>query len=112
VTVPFMGGPGDSISEVADLWLAARPALPDRDMRARLGRCGHGGHRPAHRSRPSRSTTGAFVTQAEGRAGSYGVGHGPSAPVVRTFVTSLGVRHRPPVTVVRALDLAWRRGSR
>jgi pimeloyl-ACP methyl ester carboxylesterase len=32
VTVPFMGGPGDAISEVADLFLALTPALPDRDM--------------------------------------------------------------------------------
>jgi pimeloyl-ACP methyl ester carboxylesterase len=32
VTVPFMGGPGDAISEVADLFLALVPALPDRDM--------------------------------------------------------------------------------
>jgi pimeloyl-ACP methyl ester carboxylesterase len=32
VTVPFMGGPGDSISEVADLFLALAAGLPDRDM--------------------------------------------------------------------------------
>jgi pimeloyl-ACP methyl ester carboxylesterase len=32
VTVPFMGGPGDSISEVADIFLALAAGLPDRDM--------------------------------------------------------------------------------
>jgi pimeloyl-ACP methyl ester carboxylesterase len=32
VTVPFMGGPGEAISEVAELFLALVPALPDRDM--------------------------------------------------------------------------------
>jgi pimeloyl-ACP methyl ester carboxylesterase len=32
VTVPFMGGPGDSISEVADRFLALGAGLPDRDM--------------------------------------------------------------------------------
>jgi pimeloyl-ACP methyl ester carboxylesterase len=32
VTVPFMGGPGDAISEFAELFLALVPALPDRDM--------------------------------------------------------------------------------
>src|SRR4051812_11860443 len=32
VTVPFMGGPGDSISEVAALFLALAAGLPDRDM--------------------------------------------------------------------------------
>jgi pimeloyl-ACP methyl ester carboxylesterase len=32
VTVPFMGGPGDSISEVADIFLALGAGLPDRDM--------------------------------------------------------------------------------
>jgi pimeloyl-ACP methyl ester carboxylesterase len=32
VTVPFMGGPGDSISEVAELFLALAAGLPDRDM--------------------------------------------------------------------------------
>ncbi len=32
VTVPFMGGPGESISEVAEIFLALVPALPDRDM--------------------------------------------------------------------------------
>src|SRR6185312_5779067 len=32
VTVPFMGGPGDAISEVAERFLALAAALPDRDM--------------------------------------------------------------------------------
>ena len=32
VTVPFMGGPGDSISEVADIFLALAAGLPERDM--------------------------------------------------------------------------------
>ena len=32
VTVPFMGGPGEAISEVAERFLALAPALPDRDM--------------------------------------------------------------------------------
>jgi pimeloyl-ACP methyl ester carboxylesterase len=32
VTVPFHGGPGESISEFAELYLALGPALPDRDM--------------------------------------------------------------------------------
>jgi pimeloyl-ACP methyl ester carboxylesterase len=32
VTVPFMGGPGEAISEVAELFLGLVPALPDRDM--------------------------------------------------------------------------------
>jgi pimeloyl-ACP methyl ester carboxylesterase len=32
VTVPFHGGPGEAISEFADLYLALVPALPDRDM--------------------------------------------------------------------------------
>jgi pimeloyl-ACP methyl ester carboxylesterase len=32
VTVPFMGGPGEAISEVAERFLALVPALPDRDM--------------------------------------------------------------------------------
>ncbi len=32
VTVPFMGGPGDSISEVADVFLGLAAGLPDRDM--------------------------------------------------------------------------------
>jgi len=32
VTVPFMGGPGEAISEVAGVFLALRPALPDRAM--------------------------------------------------------------------------------
>jgi pimeloyl-ACP methyl ester carboxylesterase len=32
VTVPFQGGPGESISIVAERYLALVPALPDRDM--------------------------------------------------------------------------------
>jgi pimeloyl-ACP methyl ester carboxylesterase len=32
VTVPFMGGPGEAISAVAERFLALVPALPDRDM--------------------------------------------------------------------------------
>ncbi|HET6752351.1 MAG TPA: alpha/beta fold hydrolase [Jiangellaceae bacterium] len=32
VTVPFHGGPGEAISEFAELYLALVPALPDRDM--------------------------------------------------------------------------------
>jgi len=32
VTVPFHGGPGEAISEFADVYLALVPALPDRDM--------------------------------------------------------------------------------
>jgi pimeloyl-ACP methyl ester carboxylesterase len=32
VTVPFHGGPGEAISQVAELYLALVPALPDRDM--------------------------------------------------------------------------------
>jgi pimeloyl-ACP methyl ester carboxylesterase len=32
VTVPFHGGPGEAISEVAEPYLALVPALPDRDM--------------------------------------------------------------------------------
>jgi pimeloyl-ACP methyl ester carboxylesterase len=32
VTVPFMGGPGEAISEVAERFLALAPALPNRDM--------------------------------------------------------------------------------
>jgi pimeloyl-ACP methyl ester carboxylesterase len=32
VTVPFHGGPGEAISDFAELWLALAPALPDRDM--------------------------------------------------------------------------------
>jgi pimeloyl-ACP methyl ester carboxylesterase len=32
VTVPFHGGPGEAISEVAELYLALVPALLDRDM--------------------------------------------------------------------------------
>jgi pimeloyl-ACP methyl ester carboxylesterase len=32
VTVPFMGGPGEAITEVAERFLALVPALPDRDM--------------------------------------------------------------------------------
>jgi pimeloyl-ACP methyl ester carboxylesterase len=32
VTVPFQGGPGEAISEYAELYLALVPALPDRDM--------------------------------------------------------------------------------
>jgi pimeloyl-ACP methyl ester carboxylesterase len=32
VTVPFHGGPGEAISEFADLYLALVPALPNRDM--------------------------------------------------------------------------------
>jgi pimeloyl-ACP methyl ester carboxylesterase len=32
VTVPFMGGPGEAISESADRFLALMPALPDRAM--------------------------------------------------------------------------------
>ncbi|MGH8834142.1 MAG: alpha/beta fold hydrolase [Actinomycetes bacterium] len=32
VTVPFQGGPGEAISEFAELYLALVPALPDRDM--------------------------------------------------------------------------------
>jgi pimeloyl-ACP methyl ester carboxylesterase len=32
VTVPFHGGPGEAISEVAGLYLGLAPALPDRDM--------------------------------------------------------------------------------
>jgi pimeloyl-ACP methyl ester carboxylesterase len=32
VTVPFHGGPGEAISDFADLYLALVPALPDRDM--------------------------------------------------------------------------------
>jgi pimeloyl-ACP methyl ester carboxylesterase len=32
VTVPFMGGPGEAISEVAERFLALVPALPNRDM--------------------------------------------------------------------------------
>jgi pimeloyl-ACP methyl ester carboxylesterase len=32
VTVPFMGGPGEAISAVAELFLPLVPALPDRDM--------------------------------------------------------------------------------
>jgi pimeloyl-ACP methyl ester carboxylesterase len=32
VTLPFMGGPGEAISIVAERFLALMPALPDRDM--------------------------------------------------------------------------------
>jgi pimeloyl-ACP methyl ester carboxylesterase len=32
VTVPFMGGPGEAISAVAERFLALVPALPDRDL--------------------------------------------------------------------------------
>jgi pimeloyl-ACP methyl ester carboxylesterase len=32
VTVPFHGGPGEAISDFAELYLALMPALPDRDM--------------------------------------------------------------------------------
>ena len=32
VTVPFHGGPGEAISDFAELYLALVPALPDRDM--------------------------------------------------------------------------------
>jgi pimeloyl-ACP methyl ester carboxylesterase len=32
VTVPFHGGPGEAISDFADLYLSLMPALPDRDM--------------------------------------------------------------------------------
>ncbi len=32
VTVPFMGGPGEAISEAAERFLSLVPALPDRDM--------------------------------------------------------------------------------